>query len=188
MTKEEAAAEERGGRRGGRRREVAEVALRGGGMAAAAAAMALMLTAREEGVADIYGFQLSLSSKWSFSPSYQYLVAVSAAASLYLAVQFLVGSLRLLRRNPVIPSRQQAWFIFMADQIFAYGMMSAGSAACGVTNLNRTGIRHTPLPDFCKSLHSFCNHVALSILFTFLSCLFLASSALFAVLHLSSIH
>jgi hypothetical protein len=40
-------------------------------------------------------------------------------------------------------------------QAFAYALMSAGSAASGVTNLNRTGIRHTPLPNFCKSLHKY---------------------------------
>ncbi|KAJ1401755.1 hypothetical protein SESBI_28515 [Sesbania bispinosa] len=60
---------------------------------------------------------------------------------------------------------------------FAYALMSAGSAASGVTNLNRTGIRHTALPNFCKPLHKFCDHVAISIAFTFISCFLLATSA-----------
>lgn len=52
-------------------KELVQVALRGGCLAASATAMAVMLTATEEGVADIYGFKLTLSSNWSFSPSYQ---------------------------------------------------------------------------------------------------------------------
>ena len=64
-------------------------------------------------------------------------------------------------------------------------MMSAGSAASGVTNLNRTGIRHTALPNFCKPLHSFCDHVAISIAFTFFSCILLAMSAVQHVIWLS---
>ncbi|KAH1114077.1 hypothetical protein J1N35_007455, partial [Gossypium stocksii] len=56
-------------------------------------------------------------------------------------------------------------------------MMSAGSAASGVANLNRTGIRHTALPNFCKSLDSFCDHVAVSIAFTFFSCVMYAAAA-----------
>lgn len=72
-------------------------------------------------------------------------------------------------------------------QLFGYLMISAGSAGSGVTNLNKTGIRHTPLPDFCKTLSSFCNHVALSLLLVFLSFIFLASSSLFNVLVLSTL-
>lgn len=70
-------------------------------------------------------------------------------------------------------------------QVFAYALMSAGSAASGVTNLNRTGIRHTALPNFCKPLQSFCDHVAISIAFTFFSCILLATSAVQDVIWLS---
>lgn len=70
-------------------------------------------------------------------------------------------------------------------QVFAYAMISAGSAASGVTNLNHTGIRHTALPNFCKYLHSFCDHVAISIAFTFFSCILLAMSAVQDVIWLS---
>lgn len=74
---------------------------------------------------------------------------------------------------------------FYLLQIFAYAMMSAGSAAAGITNLNRTGVKHTALPNFCKALHSFCDHVAVSITFTFFGCLVLAASALQDVIWLS---
>ena len=70
-------------------------------------------------------------------------------------------------------------------QVFAYAMISAGAAASGVTNLNRTGIHHTALPNFCKPLRSFCDHVAVSIFFTFFSCFLLAASAVQEVVWLS---
>lgn len=70
-------------------------------------------------------------------------------------------------------------------QVFAYALMSAGSAASGVTNLNRTGIRHTALPNFCKPLHKFCDHVGISIAFTFTSCFLLATSVVQDVIWLS---
>lgn len=75
--------------------------------------------------------------------------------------------------------------IWMLLQIFAFAMMSAGSAASGVTNLNRTGIHHSELPNFCKPLQVFCNRVAVSIAFTFFSCLLLAISVVLDVIWLS---
>ncbi|KAG7590903.1 Casparian strip membrane protein [Arabidopsis suecica] len=167
-------------------KELVQVALRGGCLAASATAMAVMLTATEEGVADIYGFKLTLSSNWSFSPSYQYVVGACTGTVLYSLFQLCLGVYRLLTGSPITPSRFQAWLCFTSDQLFGYLMMSAGSAGSGVTNLNKTGIRHTPLPDFCKTLSSFCNHVALSLLLVFLSFIFLASSSFFTVLVLST--
>lgn len=132
------------------------------------------------------------------------------ATMLYSLIQLCLGVYRLLTGSPITPSRFQAWLSFTSDQVphllfyigyssdcnpytysvcaqlFGCLMMSAGSAGCGVTNLNKTGIRHTPLPDFCKTLSSFCNHVALSLLLVFLSFIFIASSSLFNVLVLST--
>ncbi|CAA7025778.1 unnamed protein product [Microthlaspi erraticum] len=183
---EEEVAEKRRQRRR-RRREGVQVALRAGCLAASITAMAVMLTASEEGVADVYGFKLTLSSNWSFSPSYKYVVGACTATILYSLLQLCLGVYRLLTGSPITPSRFQAWLCFISDQVFGYVMISAGSAGSGVTNLNKTGIRHTPLPDFCKTLSSFCNHVALSLLLVFLSFIFLASSSLFHVLLLSTL-
>lgn len=155
-------------------------------LAASVAAMSFMVTARQASTASFYGFQLQLHSKWSFSYSFEYLVGVTAAAAAYSLLQLVIGCSRLLRRSPVIPSRNQAWLIFAGDQILAYVMMSAGSAASGVTNLNRTGIRHTALPNFCKSLGSFCDHVTVSIAFTFFTCVLYAASAVQDVIWLSN--
>lgn len=77
-------------------------------------------------------------------------------------------------------------FILWWLQIFAYAVMSAGSAASGVTNLNRTGIHHSSLPNFCKPLHLFCDRVAVSIAFTFFTCFLLAISVVLDVLWLST--
>ncbi|GKV36648.1 hypothetical protein SLEP1_g44755 [Rubroshorea leprosula] len=154
-------------------------------VAASVTAMASMVTARQASTASVYGFQLQLNSKWSFSYSFEYLVGATAAAAAYSLLQLLIGGSRLLTMSPVIASGYQAWILFAGDQIFAYAVMSAGSAASGVSNLNRTGIRHTALPNFCKALDMFCDHITISIVFTFFSCVLLAASAVQDVFWLS---
>ncbi|QCE02017.1 CASP-like protein 3A1 [Vigna unguiculata] len=168
-----------------RRVEAMQLVLRGLCMASSVASISLMVTAKESSSVTIYGFQLPLHSKWSFSESYEYLVGVSAAVAAHSLLQLLIGMSRFLKNSSVIPSRNHAWLIFAGDQVFAYALMSAGSAASGVTNLNRTGIRHTALPNFCKPLHKFCDHVGISIAFTFTSCFLLAASAVQDVIWLS---
>ncbi|KAL6334980.1 hypothetical protein AAG906_023785 [Vitis piasezkii] len=165
--------------------DVAHVVLRFVCLLTSVIALSLMATAKEAASISIYGFLLPVSSKWSFSDSFEYLVGVSAAVAAHALLQLIISVSRLLRKSPVIPSRNHAWLIFAGDQAFAYAMLSAGSAASGVTNLNRTGIRHSPLPNFCKPLRSFCDHVAASIAFTFFSCFLLATSAILDVIWLS---
>ncbi|KAB1218519.1 hypothetical protein CJ030_MR3G026399 [Morella rubra] len=169
-----------------RKSDVPHLVLRLLCMLTSVTAISFMITAREASIISIYGFQLPVYSKWSFAHSFEYLVGVSAAVAAHSLLQLLISALRLRRNSPVIPSRKHAWLIFAGDQAFAYAMMSAGSAASGVTNLNRTGIRHTALPNFCKPLHSFCDHVAISIAFTFFSCILLAMSAVQDVMWLSN--
>ncbi|KAK9229028.1 hypothetical protein WN944_021985 [Citrus x changshan-huyou] len=178
-------AEEGMGKGVSKRDGVVQVILRLLSLAASVIAMSFMVTARQNGVASVYGFPLTIRSKWSYSYAFEYLVGVSAAAAAYSLLQLLLTGSRLLRKATVFSSKRQAWLIFAVDQIFAYAMMSAGSAAAGITNLNRTGVKHTALPNFCKALHSFCDHVAVSITFTFFGCLVLAASALQDVIWLS---
>lgn len=185
-----AAAEESGTNSGSlesarRKLELTHIVLRLACLSTAVASLSLMATAEEASTVSIYGFSLPVYSKWSFADSFVYLVGVSAAAAAHSVVQFLISTSRLLRKSPVIPSRSHAWIIFAGDQAFAYAMMSAGSAASGVTNLNRTGIKHSALPNFCKPLHSFCDRVAVSIAFTFVSCVLLTASIVVDVIWLS---
>ncbi|KAI8018699.1 CASP-like protein 3A1 [Camellia lanceoleosa] len=189
-TKVAAAAEESGTNSGPlksarRKLELTHIVLRLACLSTAVASLSLMATAEEASTVSIYGFSLPVYSKWSFADSFVYLVGVSAAAAAHSVVQFLISTSRLLHKSPVIPSRSHAWIIFAGDQAFAYAMMSAGSAASGVTNLNRTGIKHSALPNFCKPLHSFCDRVAVSIAFTFVSCAMLTASIVVDVIWLS---
>uniref|UniRef100_A0A6N2M831 CASP-like protein n=1 Tax=Salix viminalis TaxID=40686 RepID=A0A6N2M831_SALVM len=169
----------------GRKAEVMNVLLRVLCMVTSVAAVSFMVTSQQSSTVSIYGFTLPIQSKWSFSHSFEYLVGVSAAVAAHSLLQLLISISRLLRKSPGIPSRNHAWLVFAGDQVFAYAMISAGAAASGVTNLNRTGIRHTALPNFCKPLRSFCDHVAVSIFFTFFSCFLLAASAVQEVVWLS---
>ncbi|XP_042968002.1 CASP-like protein 3A1 isoform X1 [Carya illinoinensis] len=182
-----------------RRSDLGHLVLRLLCMLTSVAALSFMVTAKEASTVSIYGFQLPVYSKWSFSHSFEYVVVISAAVAAHSLLQLLISSSSLLRKSSVILSRNHAWLIFAADQVkycrslslsvgkaLAYAMLSAASAATGVTNLNRTGIRHTALPNFCKPLHSFCDHVAISIAFTFFSCILLAASAVQDVIWLSN--
>ncbi|XP_073299309.1 CASP-like protein 3A1 [Primulina huaijiensis] len=148
-------------------------------------AMSVMITAKQASTISLYGFGIPVNSKWSFSDSFEYLVGVCGAVAIHSLLQSGIKLWRMLSKSPIIPSRNHAWLIFAGDQIFAYAMMSAGSAASGVTNLNRTGIRHSALPNFCKPLHNFCDRVAVAIALTFLSCFLLAVSVVLDVAWLS---
>ncbi|CAN0858723.1 CASP-like protein 3A1 [Linum grandiflorum] len=148
--------------------------------------MGFMVTAKQSSSISIFGFMLPLNSNWSFSTSFQYLVGVSTVAAAHSLVQLLITSTRLIKNSPAIQSRAYSWVVFAADQALAYAVISGGAASTGVSNLNRTGIRHTSLPNFCKPLKTFCDHVAVSIGFTFFTFFLLAASAVHQVLWLSN--
>ncbi|KAL1199460.1 CASP-like protein 3A1 [Cardamine amara subsp. amara] len=173
-------------RHGGcRRNDVAMVVIRVMCMAVSTFAVSMMLTAHETTMTTLYGFEFQLHAVWSLSDSLIYLVVVSSATVLYSFLQLIISGTRLMRKSPVIPTRTQAWFCFVADQIMGYAMVSGASAALGVTNMNRTGIRHMPLPNFCKSLGFFCDHLAVSVVFTLFAFLLLAVASILDVLRLS---
>ncbi|VVA97827.1 unnamed protein product [Arabis nemorensis] len=172
-------------RHGSRRNDVAMVVLRAMCMAVSTVAVSLMVTARETSMTTLYGFEFQLHAVWSLSDSLIYLLVVSSATVLYSLIQLIISGTRVMRKLPVIPTRTQAWFCFVADQMLGYAMISGGSAALGVTNMNRTGIRHMPLPNFCKSLEFFCDHLAISVVFALFAFLLLAVSSLLNVLRLS---
>ncbi|MBA0794162.1 hypothetical protein Gohar_018513 [Gossypium harknessii] len=137
-------------------------------MATAVTAMSFMVTARQVSAASFYGFQLQLHSKWSFSYSFD------DCNSLLFA--------------PITHCRLKA----TSEEISSDSLKKSSMAclcwrsASGVANLNRTGIRHTALPNFCKSLDSFCDHVTVSIAFTFFSCVMYAAAAVQDVIWLST--
>ncbi|KAD6118675.1 hypothetical protein R6Q59_024874 [Mikania micrantha] len=162
------------------------IVLRFVSLSASLISVAVMTTAEEKSTVSIYGFDLSLNSKWSFSGSFQYLVGVSAVVAVHSLLQLMMTLSRTLRKASIFSTRNHAWIVFASDQVFAYAMMSAGSAATGVTNLNRTGIKHSSLPNFCKPLHSFCDRVGVSIAFAFFNCFLLAISAVLDVLWLAN--
>ncbi|KAL8230350.1 hypothetical protein R6Q57_000128 [Mikania cordata] len=171
-----------------RRFHVMHLTLRLVCLTASMASVVVMITAKEKSTLSLYGFDLPVYSKWSFSDSFDYLVGASAAAALHSLLQLLITSTMLLRKlTSIISSNKHAWLLFAADQacVFAFAMMSCGSAASGVTNLNRTGIKHSSLPDFCKPLHSFCDRVAVSIAFAFFGCFLLEMSSVLDVVWLS---
>nr|WDD38973.1 CASP-like protein 3A1 [Fagopyrum tataricum] len=144
--------------------------------------LSLMVTSEEEANISLYGIQFPVSSKWTFSDSFEYLVGVSAAVIAYSVLQLLIC---LCRFRTKASSRNFGWIVFAGDQVLAYAMMSAASASAGVANLNRTGIKHTALPNFCEPLHAFCSRVAASIVFAFFCGFLLATSSILDIICLS---
>ncbi|XP_060206608.1 CASP-like protein 3A1 [Lycium barbarum] len=165
--------------------EVIQVVLRVLCVMTSVTALSLMVTAEQASTITVFGFNIPLHSKWSFSHSFEYLAGVSSAVALHLLLQLLISGSRMLHGLSIISSRYHGWLVFAADQLFALALMSAGSSASSVSSLNHTGIRHTALPNFCKPLHRFCDRVATSIAFTFLSCFLLAILVVLDVLWLS---
>ena len=47
----------------------------------------------------------------------RYLVGVTAAVAAHSLLQLFISVSRLLRKSPVIPSRNHAWLIFAGDQV-----------------------------------------------------------------------
>ncbi|XP_062206734.1 CASP-like protein 3A1 [Phragmites australis] len=163
------------------------VATRAAALVMALLSMSLMVSSKQRGTLTIFGIKIPLYANWSFSYSLQFLVGMSAAAAAYSLAQLLLIAHKSVKKASMVPSRRHAWLLFAGDQVFSLAMMSAGSAAAAVANLNRTGIRHTALPNFCKPLPRFCDFSAVSIACAFLSCIFLATSAVIDVIWLSSL-
>ncbi|KAL6615978.1 hypothetical protein ACP70R_038248 [Stipagrostis hirtigluma subsp. patula] len=163
------------------------VATRAAALVMALLAISLMVSSKQRGTLTIFGIEIPLYANWSFSYSLQFLVGTSAAAAAYSLAQLLLLAHKVVKKLSMVPSQRHAWLLFAADQVFSLAMMSAGSAAAAVSNLNRTGIRHTALPNFCKPLPRFCDFSAASIACAFLSCIFLAASAVLDVIWLSSL-
>ncbi|RLM93964.1 CASP-like protein 3A1 [Panicum miliaceum] len=163
------------------------VATRAAALMMALLSVSLMVSSKQQGILTIFGIEIPLYANWSFSYSLQFLVGMSAATAAYSLLHLLLIAHKAVKKVPVVPSRRQTWLLFAGDQVFSLAMMSAGSAAAAVSNLNRTGIRHTALPNFCKPLPRFCDLSAASIACAFLSCAFLATSAVIDVIWLSGL-
>lgn len=169
------------------RLDMAMVATRAAALVMALLSMSLMISAKQRGSLIIFGIEIPLYVKWSLSDSLKSLVGISTAAAAYSLAQLLSIAHKALKKVPVVPSRRYAWMLLAGDQVFACAMLSAGSAAAAVANLNRTGIRHTALPNFCKPLPRFCDLSAASIACAFLSCAFLAAATVIDVIWLSNL-
>ncbi|KAL2521269.1 CASP-like protein [Forsythia ovata] len=54
---------------------------------------------------------------WSPYTSNELSTRVSAAVAFHSLLQLLINTSRVLRKSPVIPSRNHAWLVFAADQV-----------------------------------------------------------------------
>ncbi|XP_038981321.1 CASP-like protein 3A1 isoform X2 [Phoenix dactylifera] len=104
----------------GRRWDIAGAAMRAATVVSSLLALALMVSAEQRGELSLFGFQLPLHSKWSFSDSLEYLVGISAAVAAHSLLQLLLSVRKLVKKAPVIPSRRHGWVIFAGDQVLLF--------------------------------------------------------------------
>ncbi|RZS00234.1 hypothetical protein BHM03_00029907 [Ensete ventricosum] len=74
--------------------------------------LSIMVTAEQRGSLSVFGIQIPLYSKWSFSDSFEYLVGILAAVAAHSLLQLLLSLRKLAQGSPVIPSHSHAWIIF----------------------------------------------------------------------------
>jgi len=119
------------------------VATRAAVLVMALLSVSLMVSSKQQGILTIFGIEIPLYANWSFSYSLQFLVGMSATTAAYSLLHLFLIAHKAVKKVPMVPSRRQTWLLFAGDQVFSLAMMSAGSAAAAVSNLNRTG---TALP------------------------------------------
>ncbi|CAA6654685.1 unnamed protein product [Spirodela intermedia] len=105
---------------------------------------------------------------------YRYLLAISVLAFVYATVQLVLQILRPSGRKDSPPTRATATADFAGDQVAAYLLMSALSAAAPITNRMREGAENT-----------FTTASSASITMTFFAFAVLAMSALVSGFKLS---
>ncbi|KAK4774468.1 hypothetical protein SAY86_009403 [Trapa natans] len=110
---------------------------------------------------------------WYRFDAFRYVFAANAIVSLYSLFQLVVSVWEISRNATLLPEVLQVWFDFGHDQVFAYMLMSAGSAGAA---LSRT--LKSPEPDICSSRSSFCIQADIAVALGLASFTFLGFSCL----------
>ncbi|KAM3281067.1 CASP-like protein 4C2 [Capsicum chacoense] len=109
--------------------------------------------------------------QWHHFDAFRFVAVAGAIVALYSLFEVGASVWEISRGATVFPEVVQVWFDFGHDQVFAYMLLSAGSAG---TSLVRT-LREM---DTCKVNNSFCVQSDISIAFGFAGFMFLGFSSL----------
>ncbi|CAI0411375.1 unnamed protein product [Linum tenue] len=111
------------------------------------------------------------NSRGSDSPSWRYVFAANAIVAIYSLLEVAASAWEVLKSATIFPEVLQVWFDFGHDQIFAYLLLSAGSAATALVKTLKDR-------DTCRSFSAFCLQSDIAIALGFLGFLFLGFTTL----------
>lgn len=113
----------------------------------------------------------SNSLHWYDFDAFRFVLAANAIVALYSCLEMGASVWEISRGVTLFPEVYQVWFDFCHDQVFAYMLLSAGSAG---TALAKT-LRGT---NTCTAKNAFCVQADISIALGFVGFLFLGFSSL----------
>ncbi|CAL1387302.1 unnamed protein product [Linum trigynum] len=112
------------------------------------------------------------SPSWRDFDAFRYVFAANAIVAVYSLLEVTASAWEVLKSATIFPEVLQVWFDFGHDQIFAYLLLSAGSAATALAQTLREG------GDTCGSYSAFCLQSDIAIALGFLGFLFLGFTSL----------
>lgn len=159
-----------------RQMKIVEVALRFGGAVLALITFSVMASTSERRD----GAGSTFKMKFTDYQAYNYLVAVNIISLLYSCGQlFLLGQSRV--GGMFTNTRDTMLFTYIADQVLAFLLFSASTAAATAAQLSRSGL-HNIWPPACSTwkLFHFCSQADAAVVMSFFSSFFVIVSAVFS--------
>ncbi|PKI74700.1 hypothetical protein CRG98_005027 [Punica granatum] len=111
------------------------------------------------------------SPRWYDFDAFRYVFAANAIVTLYSLFELAVSVWDISRSATLFPEVLQVWFDFGHDQVFAYMLLSAGSAG---TELAKT----LKGSEACKEETAFCLQADIAVALGFAGFLFIGFSCL----------
>ncbi|KAJ7528101.1 hypothetical protein O6H91_16G084000 [Diphasiastrum complanatum] len=107
-----------------------------------------------------------------------------AIVAAYLFFQGIFSAVNLLTTKSVIRSKAEAWFTFIADQTFAYLLVSAAAVATEIGYLAKHGATKVGWNEVCTQFNHFCTVYGVSVINAYLAALAIFASAAISAYHL----
>lgn len=161
--------------------KIVEVALRFGGAVLALITFAVMAATREKQ----QGAGSTFTMKFTDYQAYNYLVAVNVISFVYSCCQLV-----LLTQSQIegvfFATRDNKLYTYICDQVLAFLLFSASTAAATAAQLSRHGL-HNIWPPACSTwkLGLFCTHADAAVVMGFFSSFFVIASSVFSGYHVA---
>lgn len=165
------------------RMKIMDTVLRSGGAGLSLIAFSVMVATNETRTGAGSTFKMTFTD----FRAYNYLVALNLISFLYSSGQlYILGQSR--RNNAFSSPFKQGLFVYICDQVLAYLLFSASSAAATASELSHHGLRNI-WPPACSTwkLWLFCSKADGAVTMSFFSSFFVILSSLFSGYYLSTL-